>query len=105
MLRSERLRQLLRAFAERYDLVVLDSPPILVAADALSFGRMADRVVFLVRWRHTHREAVLAALKQLIDARADLAGIVVTHVVAREYRRYASRWPLRVPRAGAMRPA
>jgi capsular exopolysaccharide synthesis family protein len=103
LLHYERLQLLLRAFAERYDLVLLDSPPVLVAADALALGRVADSAVLAVRWGHTRREAVLDALKQLIDVQADLAGIAVTRVVAREYRRYAAREARRVPAAAAVR--
>jgi hypothetical protein len=33
---------------------------------------------------------VLEALKQLLDAQADIAGIAVSQVVAKEFRRYAS---------------
>jgi polysaccharide biosynthesis transport protein len=89
LLRSQRMAQLLDAFALEYELVILDTPPILVTADALALARLVDKVVFVVRWGSTRREAVLEALKQLVEAQADLAGIAVSRVVARQLRRYA----------------
>ena len=43
-------------------------PPALVTADVLSLSRLVEKVVFVVRWGHTRQEAVLEALKQIIDA-------------------------------------
>ncbi|HYX02337.1 MAG TPA: polysaccharide biosynthesis tyrosine autokinase [Reyranella sp.] len=91
LLGSKRMEQLLAAFAAEYDLVILDTPPVLVTADALSLARLVDKVVFVVRWGQTRQEAVLEALKQLLEVQANLAGIVLSRVVARQYRRYAAR--------------
>ena len=91
LLGSERMARLLEAFAAEYELVILDSPPVLAAADALALARLVEKVVFVVRWGHTRQEAVLEALKQLLDVQADLAGIAVSRVVTRDFRRYASR--------------
>jgi len=45
----------------------------------------------VVRWGHTRQEAVLEALKQLLEAQGDVAGIALSQVVAKQFRRYASR--------------
>lgn len=90
LLTSGRMAQLLELLATTYDAVLLDCPPVLVSADALALSRMTDKAVYVVRWGHTRKETALEGLKQLLDAQADLAGIAVSRVLVKEYRRYAS---------------
>lgn len=88
-LTAERMRLILQTFAKNYDIVILDSPPILVGAEVLTLSRMVDKVSFVLRWGHTRREIALEALKQLIDAQGDVAGVVMSRVDPRRYREYA----------------
>jgi capsular exopolysaccharide synthesis family protein len=89
LITSERMRHLLTALEPEYDSVILDTPPVLVAAEVLALSRLVSKVVFVVRWGHTRREAVLEALKQLLEAQGDIAGVVLSRVVAKQYRQYA----------------
>jgi capsular exopolysaccharide synthesis family protein len=88
-LTAERMRLILQTFAKNYDIVILDSPPILVGAEVLTLSRMVDKVSFVLRWGHTRREIALEALKQLIEAQGDVAGVVMSRVDPRRYREYA----------------
>src|SRR5205807_7282241 len=49
-LTSDRMRLILQTFAKNYDLVILDSPPVLVGAEVLTMSRMVDKVTFVLRW-------------------------------------------------------
>ncbi len=89
MLASQRMQQILNSLADRYDVVLLDTPPTLVGAEVLTLSRMVDKVVFAVRWGKTRQEVAMEAMKQIVDARGDIAGVVMTRVIAKEYRRYA----------------
>ena len=89
MLTSERMRLALKTFAKNYDLVILDSPPVLVGAEVLSLSRMVDKVLFAIRWGHTRRESVMEGLRQLVDARGNIAGVVMSRVDPKRYRQYA----------------
>jgi len=93
LLSSDRMRQLLEALTPHYDFVILDTAPALVTADVLALSRLVDKVVFVVRWGHTRQDAVVEALKQIIDAQGDVAGCVLSRVVSKEYRRYGHRDP------------
>ena len=88
-LTAERMRLILQTFAKNYDIVILDSAPILVGAEVLTLSRMVDKVSFVLRWGHTRREIALEALKQLIDAQGDVAGVVMSRVDPKRYREYA----------------
>ena len=86
---SDRMGAMLRVFAKNYDLVILDSAPVLVSSEVLMLSRLVDKTVFVVRWGHTRRDTALDALRQLNDAQADLAGIVLSRVDAKKYREFA----------------
>lgn len=90
---SPRMGQLVEALTQHYDFIILDTAPALVTADVLSLSRIVEKVVFVVRWGHTRQEAVVEALKQIADAQANIAGVVLSRVVARQYRQYGYRDP------------
>jgi polysaccharide biosynthesis transport protein len=86
---SPRMEAIISTFARSYDLIILDSAPVLVGAEVLSLCRLVDKVVYTVRWGVTRREVALEGLKQIIEAQADVAGVVLSRVDARRYRHYA----------------
>ncbi len=89
LLGSEHMRHLLEALEPHYEFIILDTPPALVTADVMALSRLVEKVVFVVRWGHTRQEAVLEALKQIIDAQGDVAGVVMSRVVSKQYRQYS----------------
>jgi len=93
LLASPRMQQMLEALAPHYDHILLDTAPALVTADVLALSRFADKVVFVVRWAHTRQDAAIEALKQIMDAQGDVAGVVLSRVVPRQYRQYGHRDP------------
>lgn len=88
LLGSARMRQMLDRLREVYDLVVIDTPPVLAVSDTLVLLRLADKTCFVVRWGKTHREAAVNALRQVIDAGADLLGALLTQVDAKKHAQY-----------------
>jgi len=85
---SVQMQKLLRTLARRYDLVILDTAPLLAVSDTLFLSRLADKTVFLVRWAQTRRAVVSLAVKQLMDAQADLAGVFLTMVDVKANAKY-----------------
>ncbi len=86
--RSARMRQLLDTVARDYDLVVIDSPPVGAVSDAFILGGMADQTVFVARWQTTPRKMIAHSLKQLAEAGADVAGVVLSRVDVKKHARY-----------------
>jgi capsular exopolysaccharide synthesis family protein len=91
LLTSPRMAELLDLLAKSYDVVLVDTPPVLATADALVLSRMTDKVVYVVRWGRTRQDAALAGLKQFADVGADIVGVAVSCVEVNEYRRHAYR--------------
>ena len=75
-----RLRGLMAGFKNSYNLVILDSPPLLAMTDALVHGSVVDQTVFVCRWQQTSRQAVTACLDRLRSYGARIPGIVVSMV-------------------------
>jgi succinoglycan biosynthesis transport protein ExoP len=88
LLGTERLRVLVAALRETYDLVVIDSPPVLAVSDPVVVQRLVDETVVLVRWEKTPREILFAALKQITEGGGLIAGLVLTQVDIRKHARY-----------------
>lgn len=88
-LTTDRMKLILQALAPRYDMIMLDTAPVLVGAEVLTLSRMVDKVAFMVRWGDTKRAAVMEALKDLVEVQADIAGLVMTRVDPKGYRKYS----------------
>lgn len=80
ILGSMQMRRLFQTLRNSYDLVVIDSAPVLPVVDSRVIGKQADKTVFVVRWAETPRDAVLNALKELQSFEVDIAGVVMTQV-------------------------
>ncbi|MCW3475475.1 Wzz/FepE/Etk N-terminal domain-containing protein [Limobrevibacterium gyesilva] len=77
---SAQLRALVNEARDRYDLVVIDAPPVLGFVDARVLSQVADATVMVVRWRKTPRAMVQSALKALRTYGARISGTVLTQV-------------------------
>ena len=75
---STRFRALIDQMAEKFDVVVIDSPPILGLADAPTMAAMVDGVVFVVEAGRSRRGGLKAALRRLRGMRPNLIGGVLT---------------------------
>ena len=85
---SRAMEQLLQTLKAGFDLVILDTAPILAVADTRILAAQADTVVFLTRWRATPQKAIANALKLLDKAGAHVAGVALVQVDMRSQARY-----------------
>jgi capsular exopolysaccharide synthesis family protein len=88
LLLSERMKLLMRQLKESYDLVILDSPPVMAVSDPRVLAPQSEAVLFLVQWAKTKRENVVYALRQLAENGAKIAGVVVTQVNVKKHAEY-----------------
>jgi capsular exopolysaccharide synthesis family protein len=65
ILRSPRLERLLQTARERYDFIVVDTPPLLPVFDAAMVAKLVDGLLIVVAANHTPRKLLAEALKQL----------------------------------------
>lgn len=80
LLDGENMTRLLAALRRRYSLVIVDSPPVLTATDALSVGARSDGMLFLLRARRTQREQIQEARQRIARLEIRMLGYVINNV-------------------------
>jgi polysaccharide biosynthesis transport protein len=89
------LRSILDEAEREYDLVVIDSPPLLGFAEPLEIAALADSVIIVARAGRTNRSAVASVVEQLKRVRANIIGIVLNGVradMSSQYYYYSPRY-------------
>jgi capsular exopolysaccharide synthesis family protein len=90
LLGSTRMQEILHDAKARFDVVLLDSPPLLAVTDAAVMSTMVDGVVLVIRTERTKRDAVRRALGHLRSVRGRLLGAVLNDVDMRSGAYYGS---------------
>jgi capsular exopolysaccharide synthesis family protein len=89
LLGSRRMRDLVRQMSTLYDMVVVDSPPIMAVSDPIVLSGLVDATLVLVRWETTPREVAISAIRQLRQSGGRIAGAVLTRVNMRKHARFS----------------
>ena len=81
---------LLDELKARFDVVILDTPPLLPVVDTRVLAQKVDALALLVRWRSTPMRAVRAAIHELESVNAPISGVALTlvNVAAQSYSGY-----------------
>jgi len=74
-LAGEKFRSLLREMREQFDLVILDTPPILPVPDAATISEQVDAFILLFRFGHTPHQMFRQAIEDLGERK--IVGVVL----------------------------
>ncbi len=77
---SNRMAFLISQLKDRFDCLIIDTPPILPMSDALVLAPRTDGVLLVVRAGHIKREMLRNSVDQLKMAQANILGIVLNRV-------------------------
>jgi len=80
LLGSVRMRQLLTELREKFDAVILDTPPVMSVTDPGVLGSQSDGVFLVVQAGRTQRASVQHAQQLLSQAHAKVLGYILTNV-------------------------
>jgi len=88
LLESDEIEKVIKAARERFDLVLIDNPPVLPVADAIIVGIHCDGTIGLLRAGRTSRKALRRFVQTLARNRIHILGLVIEAVdmSATEYR-------------------
>jgi succinoglycan biosynthesis transport protein ExoP len=89
LLSSNATRNFIGHLAKVFDLVIVDSAPVLPVHDTKILSQLADAVLFVTRWEKTPREGVSNALRALADVNAPVAGIALARADMRRFQYYS----------------
>ncbi|MDY6901224.1 MAG: polysaccharide biosynthesis tyrosine autokinase [Cyanobacteriota bacterium] len=90
LLESVEMKSILEEAAKKYDLVIIDTPPISACADAATLGKQGDGVVLVTRPSFTNKEMLRKAVSELSGNHIPILGVVVNGMsnLTEKYYRY-----------------
>jgi succinoglycan biosynthesis transport protein ExoP len=77
LLYSNRMPELLQKLRTEFETIFIDTPPMLQISDARVLGRMADRVILVVRAGRTTRDAAIAARQRFFEDGTPMLGTIL----------------------------
>ena len=80
LLIGEKFDNLIAQLKHQYDYIVIDSPPILAASDAMVLAQHADKVLIVTKFNHSIEGQLVYAIKQMNKANVQVDGIILNDV-------------------------
>ncbi len=80
LLSSHRMDDFLSDMKGKYDLVLIDSPPLMAVADSLSLARDVDGIVLVVAAKQTRKDDMVKSVRNIEKINIPIVGLVLTKV-------------------------
>lgn len=80
LLQSKKMKQLIEILHDKYDVVIMDTPPVIMVTDAQIISQYADGVILVVASKQAEREAAIKAKQLLEKVNAKILGVVLNKV-------------------------
>lgn len=90
LLGSARMQEVLERLKARFDVVLLDSPPVLVVTDASVLATLADGLLIVTRARHTRTTQLQATVEELAQSGRPIAGVIINRISSADAYYYRS---------------
>ncbi|WP_425046111.1 GumC family protein [Primorskyibacter sp. S87] len=85
---SDRFAQLMKAVRSAYDIIIIDTPPVLVVPDARTIAQHVDALLFAVHWDSTEQTQVSEGLRMLASVNIRPSGVVLSQIDMKGMKRY-----------------
>ncbi len=79
LLASSNMRKILETLKAQFDLIIIDTPPVLSVSDSSILAAQADGVLLVVKAGRTQLKTILEAKARLEQVKATLLGCILTH--------------------------
>ncbi len=80
LLASQKMKKLIEDMRKEFDIIIIDSPPVLSASDSLEIAPITDGVVMVVKAGSTPIPSVQTAMTQISDVGAKIIGCILNNV-------------------------
>jgi polysaccharide biosynthesis transport protein len=80
LISSEKMKSMLKTLAERYDHILIDSPPLMHVTDPVILSTMVEGVIIVVQSGRSTRDVVRRARQELTAVGAKIFGVVLNNV-------------------------
>lgn len=85
---SQKFHEFMQKAREAYDVIIIDTPPVLVVPDARIIAQEADAVLFTVKWDHTSASQVDEALRIFHNSNQRITGLILGQISPKGMKRY-----------------
>lgn len=82
---EQKIREMITELRNRYDVVVVDTAPILAIAEGRVIAAAVDRVLLVTQWKKTSVRAVEAVIDMLLEAGAKITGLALSQVNIKKF--------------------
>jgi len=76
LLNSKRMQDLMKIVKDSFDVILIDTPPVLAVIDPLIVSSFSDMTILIIKTNSTKRKPLLKTIEELKKAKASLAGAV-----------------------------
>jgi polysaccharide biosynthesis transport protein len=90
LLYSDRVAELLQRVRREFDTILIDTPPVLMVADARVMGRVADAAILVIRAGQTTRDVAFQAKQRLVDDGITVLGSILNRWRLKSKTRYTN---------------
>ena len=88
LLGSAKMKQLLKSLSEKFDFILLDSPPVQSVTDSLELSQYVDGTIVVVRAGKTTTEDMESGMKKLRDVQTRFLGFVLNGMKSQDMGKY-----------------
>lgn len=80
ILESKKLKDLIEELKGEYDYILIDTPPVMVNADALITSKLVDGIIFVIGYNKVKKNYIRHAIQELRRNDIDILGVAFTQV-------------------------
>jgi len=92
LLGSKRMQRFLTLLGEKYDRIIMDSPPVLAVTDSIVLSRLVEGIILVVGAGASSKNSVTRAVELLKEVNARICGAVLNNLNVDKERYYYSRY-------------
>jgi capsular exopolysaccharide synthesis family protein len=88
MLATKDFEQVIQHLKFSYDVVILDTAPVMAVSDALIIGKHVESIIYSIKWHSTPRGVVKSCIRNLVEAGLSIDGVVLSQVDMKKHATY-----------------
>lgn len=96
LLGSKKMKSLLEELEGLFDVVIIDSPPVIAVTDAQIISAISKGTILVAAYGQTEKSAILKAKELLVQVNAHILGVVINKVIennqSRKYGKYYKKY-------------
>lgn len=85
---SDRFADLIAEARTRYDMIIIDTPPVLVVPDSRTIAQVTDALVFSVKWDSTEQDQIVDAIRMFESVNIRPTGLVLNQINRKGMKKY-----------------